>query len=152
MADDTSVAQIFKYLKLTHLVALITILIGLIIGIGYQTIYLIAGRTLTDYTIITLGVMAGLSLIVFFWTSGIISGSYISGAAKMGEVAMSGGQTPVPIAGITSGGVVFQGLTANDLTALQSLISAGKISSSLIPLLQTMTPDQIKALIQTFSK
>jgi hypothetical protein len=147
----TLLGDIGADLKLTHIIALITTMAVMIIDIGFIAVYLVAGRTISDYTIMVLATDTMIALAVFLWVQGIISGNYITGTAKIGEVAMTGGPTAVPTAGVTTGGVVFQGLSANDLVALQSLIASGKLSANLIPLLQTMTPDQIKALIQTLS-
>ena len=145
-------SDIGKDLKLTHIIALITTMAVMIIDIGFIAVYLVAGRTISDYTIMVLGTDTMIALAVFLWVQGIISGNYITGTARIGEVAMTGGPTVVPTAGVTAGGVVYQGLSANDLAALQSLITSGKLSSNLIPLLQTMTPAQIQALIQALSK
>ena len=150
--SDTLLSDIGKDLKITHIIALITTMAVMIIDIGFVAVYLVSGRTISDYTIMVLGTDTMIAIAVYIWTSGIISGSYISGVAKMGEMAMAGGPTVVPTAGVTAGGVVYQGLSANDLAALQSLIASGKLSSNLIPLLQTMTPAQIQALIQALSK
>jgi len=149
---STLLSDIGKDLKLTHIVALITTMAVMIIDIGFIAVYLVSGRTIGDYTIMVLATDTMIALAIFLWVQGIISGNYITGTAKIGEVAMTGGPTVVPTAGVTSGGVVYQGLSANDLAALQSLISSGKLSANLIPLLNTMTPDQIKALIQALSK
>jgi len=149
---STLLSDIGKDLKLTHIVALITTMAVMIIDIGFIAVYLVSGRTIGDYTIMVLATDTMIALAIFLWVQGIISGNYITGTAKIGEVAMMGGPTVVPTAGVTSGGVVYQGLSANDLAALQSLISSGKLSANLIPLLNTMTPDQIKALIQALSK
>jgi len=145
-------SDIGKDLKLTHIIALITTMAVMIIDIGFIAVYLVAGRTIGDYTIMVLATDTMIAIAVFLWVQGIISGNYITGTARIGEVAMTGGPTVVPTAGVTAGGVVYQGLSANDLAALQSLIASGKFSANLIPLLQTMTPDQIKALIQALSK
>ena len=145
-------SDIGKDLKLTHIVALITTMAVMIIDIGFIAVYLVAGRTIDNYTIMVLATDTMIAIAVFLWVQGIISGNYITGTARIGEVAMTGGPTVVPTAGVTAGGVVYQGLSANDLAALQSLIASGKLSANLIPLLQTMTPDQIKALIQALSK
>jgi len=157
MANETNgtstlLSDIGKDLKLTHIVALITTMAVMIIDIGFIAVYLVSGRTIGDYTIMVLATDTMIALAIFLWVQGIISGNYITGTAKIGEVAMTGGPTVVPTAGITSGGVVYQGLSANDLAALQSLISSGKLSANLIPLLNTMTPAQIQALIQALSK
>jgi len=157
MANGTSgtgtlLSDIGKDLKITHIVALITTMAVMIIDIGFVAVYLVSGRTISDYTIMVLGTDTMIALAVFLWVQGIISGNYITGTARIGEVAMTGGPTVVPTAGVTAGGVVYQGLSANDLAALQSLITSGKLSSNLIPLLQTMTPAQIQALIQALSK
>jgi len=149
---NTLLSDIGKDLKLTHIIALITTMAVMIVDIGFIAVYLVAGRTISDYTIMVLGTDTMIAIAVYIWTSGIISGSYVSGVARIGEVAMTGGPTAVPTAGVTAGGVVYQGLSANDLAALQSLIASGKLSSNLIPLLQTMTPAQIQALIQALSK
>jgi len=148
----TLLSDIGKDLKITHIVALITMMAVMIVDIGFIAVYLVAGRAIDNYTIMVLGTDTMIAIAIFIWTSGITAGNYINGAAKIGEVAMSGGPTVVPTGGITAGGVVYQGLSVNDLAALQSLIASGKLSSNLIPLLQTMTPAQIQALIQALSK
>jgi len=149
---NTLLSDIGKDLKITHIVALITTMAVMFVDIGFIAVYLVAGRAINDYTIMVLGTDTMISIVVFLWVAGIISGNYITGTARIGEVAMAGGPTVVPTAGVTAGGVVYQGLSANDLAALQSLITSGKLSSNLIPLLQTMTPAQIQALIQALSK
>ncbi|MGC8692541.1 MAG: hypothetical protein ACP5RZ_05985 [Thermoplasmata archaeon] len=144
-------SDIGKDLRLTHIVALITTMAVMIIDIGFIAVYLVAGRTINDYTIMVLGTDTMIALAVFLWVQGIISGNYISGAASLGQASMIGGPTQVPTAGVTAQGVVFQGLSANDLAALNSLIAQGKIPSTMIPLLATMTPQQIQALIALYS-
>jgi hypothetical protein len=144
-------SDIGKDLRLTHIVALITTMAVMIIDIGFIAVYLVAGRAINDYTIMVLGTDTMIALAVFLWVQGIISGNYISGAASLGQVSMAGGPTQVPTAGVTAQGVVFQGLSANDLAALNSLIAQGKIPSTMIPLLATMTPQQIQALIALYS-
>jgi hypothetical protein len=144
-------SDIGKDLKLTHIVALITTMAVMIIDIGFVAVYLVAGRIISDYTIMVLGTDTMIALAVFLWVQGIISGNYISGAASLGQVSMTGGPTQVPTAGVTAQGVVLQGLSANDLAALNSLIAQGKIPSAMIPLLATMTPQQIQALIALYS-
>jgi hypothetical protein len=154
MADSTSdiVDAIGKDLKLTHIIALVTTTIVAVIDAGIIAINFLSGRVVSDYALMVLGTDITAFLVVYLWVQGIISGNYISGVMSLGQVSMTGGQTQSPVAGITSQGIVFQGLSANDLVALNNLLAQGKIPSALVPLLANMSPDQIKNLISLLSK
>jgi hypothetical protein len=143
--------DIGKDLKITHIVALITTMAVMIVDIGFVAVYLVQGRAINDYTIMVLGTDTMIALAVFLWVQGIISGNYISGAASIGQISMSGGPTQIPTSGITPSGVVFQGLSTNDLAALNSLIAQGKIPTTMIPFIASMTPQQIQTLIALYS-
>jgi hypothetical protein len=143
--------DIGKDLKITHIVALITTMAVMIVDIGFVAVYLVQGRAINDYTIMVLGTDTMIALAVFLWVQGIISGNYISGAASIGQISMSGGPTQIQTSGITPSGVVFQGLSTNDLAALNSLIAQGKIPTTMIPFIATMTPQQIQTLIALYS-
>jgi hypothetical protein len=144
-------SDIGKDLKITHIVALITTMAVMIVDIGFVAVYLVQGRAINDYTIMVLGTDTMIALAVFLWVQGIISGNYISGAASIGQISMSGGPTQIQTSGITPSGVVFQGLSTNDLAALNSLIAQGKIPTTMIPFIATMTPQQIQTLIALYS-
>ncbi len=152
MATSTdTVTSILSALKLNQLVAMIMMAVVTILDIAFVAVKVLSGSTVQSqvYPVIVGIAMTALTLMVYYWSTVVASGSYVSASASLMQVSMTGGQGSYPqIGGITPSGISGTNLTANDLAAVQALIAAGKVNSSILTSLSTMTPAQIQAVLQ----
>ena len=143
-SGDTPV-QIIKSLKLTSLVALATMAAVIIVDIGFIAVNILGSRTVDTYVYLTAIVMSALTLMVYFWTTGIVSGANITASASLNQVTM----TNQPVSGINPMGLTGTNLTANDLAAVNNLIAAGKLQPSILTVLSGMSSAQIQAILSS---
>ena len=145
-----TVTSILSALKLNQLIAMIMMGVVTILDIAFVAVKILGGASIQSqtYPVIVGITMTALTLMVYYWSTTIASGSYVTASASLMQVGMTGGQGAYPPASsVTSGGVTGTGLTASDLAAVQSLIGAGKVNSSIITALSTLTPSQIQGVL-----
>ena len=143
-SGDTPV-QIIKSLKLQNLVAIATMAAVIIVDVGFIAVDILKGATVDSYVYLTAIVMTSLVMMVFFWTTGIVSGANITASASLNQVTM----TNQPVSGINPMGLTGTNLTANDLAAVNNLIAAGKLQPSILTVLSGMSSSQIQAILSS---
>ena len=156
MASTNSdiIASILSALKLNQLVAMVSMTLVTIFDIAFIAVKLFAGATLSSpyvvYGVIVGVVMTALTIMVYYWSTIVASGAYVTGSASLMQVSMQGGQGGYPPASaVTPSGVTGSALTANDLTAVQALITAGKISPTILSILPSLSASEIQILLKS---
>ncbi len=154
--DSTNpLTQFLSRLHLTHIIALIAITVGLITSYYLIVAYALSSAfisAITQYVLMTAITIMGFVFIAWSWTVGALGRAYINGSVSASGLSFGGGpQQLTTVGGITPQGIVYQNLSASTLNALNNLIAMGRIPDTLIPLIATMNPQQIQALISLYS-
>ena len=148
------IASILSALKLNQIIAMVSMAVVTILDIAFIAVKLFSGASTSSpyvvYGIIVGVVMTALTIMVYYWSTVVASGAYVSGSASLMQVSMTGGQGGYPPASaVTPSGVTGTALTANDLSAVQSLITAGKISPTILSILPSLSASEIQTLLKS---